>query len=99
MTALPLKDFTATDIKKIRNDFGATQAAFAEILGVSKKTIEAWEAGRNRPDGPARRLLAAIEADPHFPAKYCLSQNDKEIVGPFDTIAALMDDLNDVVLR
>ncbi len=84
MTALPLKDFTATDIKKIRNDFGATQAVFAEILGVSKKTIEAWEAGRNRPDGPARRLLAAIEADTHFPVKYGLS---------------LIDELNDVALR
>ena len=46
MTVLPLKEYEATDIKKIRNDIGATQVVFASIMGVSKKTVEAWEAGR-----------------------------------------------------
>ena len=54
MTVLPLKEYEATDIKKIRNDIGATQVVFASIMGVSKKTVEAWEAERNKPDGPAR---------------------------------------------
>lgn len=56
MTVLPLKEYEATDIKKIRNDIGATQVVFASIMGVSKKTVEAWEAGRNKPDGPARPI-------------------------------------------
>lgn len=73
MTVLPLKDYNAADIKKIRKHIGATQAVFAGILGVSKKAVEAWEAGRNKPDGPSRRLIAAIEDDPLFPSKYGLT--------------------------
>ncbi|MGI6030563.1 MAG: helix-turn-helix domain-containing protein [Eubacteriales bacterium] len=72
MTILPLKDFDAADIKRIRNSIGATQVAFAGILGVSKKAVEAWESGRNKPDGPSRRLIAVIEEDPFFPSKYGL---------------------------
>lgn len=71
MTVLPLKECEATDIKKIRNDIGATQVVFASIMGVSKKTVEAWEAGRNKPDGPARRLLAMVQEDPTILDKYC----------------------------
>lgn len=73
MTVLPLKEYEAADIKKIRNNIGATQVVFAGILGVSKKAVEAWESGRNKPDGPSRRLLAAIEEDPSFPSKYGLA--------------------------
>ena len=51
MTVLPLKEYEATDIKKIRNDIGATQVVFASIMGVSKKTVEACET--NRMDLPA----------------------------------------------
>ena len=71
MTVLAVKDYEATDIKKIRNDIGATQVVFASIMGVSKKTVEAWEAGRNKPDGPARRLLAMVQEDPTILDKYC----------------------------
>ena len=78
MTVLPLKEYGAADIKKIRNNIGATQVVFAGILGVSKKAVEAWESGRNKPDGPSRRLLAAIEEDPSFPHKYGLAA---EVVG------------------
>ena len=71
MTVLPLKEYEATDIKKIRNDIGATQVVFASIMGVSTKTVDAWEAGRNTPDGPARRLLAMVQEDPTILDKYC----------------------------
>ena len=30
---------------------------FANYLGVSKKTVEAWELGRTHPTGPAYRLI------------------------------------------
>ena len=35
-------------------------------MGVSVKTVEAWEAGRNHPDGPACRLLELTQKDPNF---------------------------------
>ena len=36
---------------------GMTQSVFAAYMGVSKKTVEAWEGGRTHPTGPACRLL------------------------------------------
>ena len=42
---------------------------FAQYMGVSVKTVEAWEAGRNHPVGAACRLLAMTKNDPDFPVK------------------------------
>ncbi|HHY24932.1 MAG TPA: helix-turn-helix domain-containing protein [Clostridiaceae bacterium] len=66
----PVREYKAEEIKKIRNDLGMTQAFFASFMGVSRKTVEAWEAGRNMPDGPARRILSMIQADPMLPERY-----------------------------
>ena len=62
----PVDSFEAGEIREIRVQTGLTQKVFAECLGVSKKTIEAWEAGRNKPDGAARRLLALTKKNPQF---------------------------------
>ena len=32
-------------------------------MGVSKKTVEAWEGGRTHPTGPAFRLLNILEKE------------------------------------
>lgn len=63
----PLESFTSDEIKKIRNETGMTQALFAKYMGVSVKTVEAWESGKNHPEGSARRLLALTRKDPSFP--------------------------------
>ena len=34
-----------------------TQSVFAKYMGVSPKTVEAWELGRTHPTGPAYRLI------------------------------------------
>lgn len=62
----PVKKYDPCGIKQIRTNLGVTQVMFAMLLGVSNKTVEAWEAGRNIPDGPARRLLSMIEDDPEI---------------------------------
>lgn len=72
ITVDPLKDFDRTDIKNIRATLGVSQSIFANIMGVSTKTIEAWEGGRNKPDGAARRLLALIQDDPKITERYSL---------------------------
>lgn len=64
LSITPVNDFAAQEIRAIRIEMGLTQKAFAECLGVSIKTVEAWEAGRNHPDGAACRLLALFEVDP-----------------------------------
>ena len=65
----PVPEFAAPEIKSIRNELGMTQVLFAGFMGVSTKTVEAWEAGRNMPDGPARRILAMLKVDPQLPQK------------------------------
>ena len=36
---------------------GLSQQKFADVLGVSRRTLEAWEQGRRKPTGAARSLL------------------------------------------
>lgn len=70
MSISPVPDFEATEIKNIRNELEMTQVLFAGFMGVSTKTVEAWEAGRNMPDGPARRILSMLKADPALPQRF-----------------------------
>ena len=67
VSVAPIAAFSASDIKRIRQDTGLTQVLFAAYMGVSLKTVEAWEGGRNVPAGPACRLLALTQSDPTFP--------------------------------
>lgn len=64
VTIQPLAEFTPEEVKGIRLDTGLGQALFAMALGVSTKTVEAWESGRNTPNGPSRRLLQLIKEKP-----------------------------------
>lgn len=45
------------DIKEIRKEKGLTQAAFADYINASKRTIEDWEAGRRNPPGHVKFLI------------------------------------------
>lgn len=58
---IPVRVFTAEDIKKIRKKTRTTQGFLANWLGVSKKTIQAWESGRNTPNGTSARLLSLLD--------------------------------------
>lgn len=52
------------DIKAIRKKYNMSQERFAELIGVSKRTLEGWEQGRRKPKGPARRLLQVAAKHP-----------------------------------
>ena len=69
-TVNPASDFNAQEIKSVRNTLQMTQATFAAVMGVSTKTVEAWEASTNTPIGTARRMLSMLKADPALPTKY-----------------------------
>ena len=60
----PTKDYTANDIKQIRDKLQMTQGFFAKVIGVSKKTVESWEYGKGKPSGAAARFLSIAEKDP-----------------------------------
>ena len=51
VTVVPVKEYNASEVKKIRNETGMSQKTFASYLGVSCKTVEAWESGINHPSG------------------------------------------------
>ena len=65
----PIEKFNPEEIRAIRIETGLTQVLFAKYMGVSVKTVEAWEAGRNHPEGAACRLLSMTRKDPNFPKK------------------------------
>jgi putative transcriptional regulator len=52
------------DVGKIRDKTGLSQARFAELLGVSVRTLQDWEQGRRAPSGAARTLLLIADRDP-----------------------------------
>ncbi len=66
----PAPDFSPQEIKSVRNSLEMTQATFAAVLGVSVKTVEAWEAGTNKPLKTACRMLSMLKADPTILVKY-----------------------------
>ena len=71
----PLPKYKARQIKQIRSGFKLSQAAFANIIGVSSKTVEAWESGRNIPNGPSKRMIELLEKNgPIMYKNYILSE-------------------------
>ena len=71
----PVDVFTPGEINEIRKNTGLTQALFAIYMGVSVKTVESWETGRNHPEGAACRLLTLTRNDPSFPQTSGIIQN------------------------
>lgn len=72
VTIAPLPEIKSSQIKDIRKSLDMTQGIFAAVMGVSVKTVEAWEAGTNAPSGTARRMLSLLQSDPELPQKYNL---------------------------
>ncbi len=56
--------FNPIIVKKIRMKLHASQVTFAHMIGVSVDTLQNWEQGRRRPEGPALALLKVAEANP-----------------------------------
>ncbi len=52
------------DVGAIRQKTGLSQTRFAELLGVSVRTLQDWEQGRRAPSGAARTLLLIADRDP-----------------------------------
>lgn len=61
VSVIPVKEYSAQEVQTIRKSTGFSQKLFASYMGVSDKTVEAWEAGTNRPSGAASRILSMME--------------------------------------
>lgn len=57
----PVKNMSATQIKRLRTRNKASQAVFAAYLNTSPSTVQKWEQGRKKPNGPSLKLLNLVE--------------------------------------
>jgi len=51
-------------VASVREKTGLSQSRFAELLGVSVRTLQEWEQGRRAPSGAARTLLMIAAKNP-----------------------------------
>ena len=56
-------ELTADSLKQKRKALGLTQKAFAELIGVSKPTVERWESSDAPVKGPVVLLLGLLTPD------------------------------------
>ena len=69
-------------VKKTRAILGASQAIFAQFMGVSTSTVQAWELGDNTPSDMACRFMDEIR----FKPEYWLKRFSESVI-PRETIA------------
>jgi putative transcriptional regulator len=70
VAATPPKQYSADEIRRIRDNLKMSQGFFADVIGVSKKTVESWEYGRGKPSGAAARVISIAETDPEALRRY-----------------------------
>jgi putative transcriptional regulator len=57
----PVKILSAAQIKRLRIRNKASQAVFAAYLNTSPSTVQKWEQGQKKPNGPSLKLLNLVE--------------------------------------
>ena len=56
----PVKIYSAAQIKRIRLKSKTSQGVFAAYLNTSKSTVQKWEQGVKKPNGPSLKLLNLV---------------------------------------
>jgi putative transcriptional regulator len=56
----PVKIYSAAQIKRIRTKSKISQGVFAAYLNTSKSTVQKWEQGVKKPNGPSLKLLNLV---------------------------------------
>ncbi len=57
---------TGEEIRRIRRKLKLTQTGFAELVNVSQKTVERWEAGGSKINGPIVTLVKILNEYPQI---------------------------------
>ena len=57
------RSLPAVNVSDIRESLRMTQKTFAAVLGVSCRTVEAWESGKSNPTPTAKKLMYLIQED------------------------------------
>ncbi len=64
-------------VSAIREGTGLSQRKFAQLLGVSVRTLQEWEQGRRAPSGAARTLLRIAAKNPRAVLDVAWSRSDR----------------------
>jgi putative transcriptional regulator len=65
MKSSRISTFNPADVRAIRKKLAKSQSEFALMIGVSIATLQNWEQGRRRPEGPAQALLKIASTNPN----------------------------------
>jgi putative transcriptional regulator len=57
----PIKEYSAAQIRRLRQRAKASQAVFAACLNTSLSTVQKWEQGQKHPNGPSLKLLNLVD--------------------------------------
>ena len=77
---LPPKPMTGLQVRRARATLHASQAVFAAWLNVSTKLVQAWEANRRKPEGPALVLLNILVRQPRVIEKILLQDRTRPLL-------------------
>lgn len=58
---LPVKEYSAIQIKRLREKSKTSQSVFAAYLNTSLSTVQKWEQGKKKPNGPSLKLLNLVD--------------------------------------
>ncbi|MCW5588640.1 MAG: helix-turn-helix domain-containing protein [Legionellales bacterium] len=58
----PVKEFSPSQIKRLRLREKISQAVFAKLLNTSPSTIQKWERGEKTPNGISLKLLNIVNS-------------------------------------
>jgi putative transcriptional regulator len=56
----PVIEYSAAQIKSIRTSNKASQGVFAAYLNTSRSTVQKWEQGKKKPNGPSLKLINLV---------------------------------------
>ena len=59
-----IHEIKSPEIRSIREKLKVSQNEFALMIGVSVRTLQNWEQGRRKPEGPAKALLRIASRNP-----------------------------------
>ena len=57
----PIHQFSARQIRALREREEVSQTVFASYLNVTKGSVSKWERGEKKPAGPSLKLLSLVE--------------------------------------
>jgi putative transcriptional regulator len=81
LNLLPMP-YSPAIVKKTRAILGASQSIFAQFLGVSVDTVQAWERGANSPSDMACRFMDEIRHNPTYWRKRLMDSVSQKIEEP-----------------